>query len=328
VSKPIIFSENSQLLPLIRQKVDKLRETLINDKLAPWRGFNFYGVNITDFYGKPISISGGGYNDSTANVFFDFIKPFLEDAIVKTLDEKLEICSVRGLNPKEPYIREAAMVLEGHLICPIYDEMVDIDRHLRSSKGNLKSIGRRDVTDEIAEMNKFLDKCKDEMIQGIKAADLAIISELIKQGESHTLEFKEIPECNTRQNRKNNDVLFPALKTIAGFLNAEGGTLLIGVDDSGKIRGIDQYLNTMKHGNNDTFEQQIGNCLRDRIEPHPIGKIKMSFKKFPEGTICRVDVQASKEHIHLDDEVYVRDGNTTQLLKDQRLTDWIQQRSK
>ena len=152
------------------------------------------------------------------------------------------------------------------------------------------------------------------------------ISRLIEQGESHTLEFKEIPECNTQQNRKNNDVLFPPLKTIAGFLNAEGGILLIGVDNSGKIVGIEPYLNTMEQGNNDTFEQQIRNCLRDRFEPYPIGKVKVSFKKFMEGTVCRIDVQADKEPVNLDNKIYVRDGNTTQLLKGRRLTDWIQQR--
>lgn len=152
------------------------------------------------------------------------------------------------------------------------------------------------------------------------------ISKLIQQSESHTLEFKEIPECNTQQNRKNNNVLFPPLKTIAGFLNAEGGILLIGVDNSGKIVGIEPYLNTMEQGNNDTFEQQIRNCLRDRFEPYPIGKVKVSFEKFMEGTVCRIDVQADKEPVNLDNEVYVRDGNTTQLLKGRRLTDWIQRR--
>jgi hypothetical protein len=165
-------------------------------------------------------------------------------------------------------------------------------------------------------------------IPDYKALNLAKvpISRLIEQGESHTLEFKEIPECNTQQNRKNNDVLFPPLKTIAGFLNAEGGILLIGVDNSGKIVGIEPYLNTMEQGNNDTFEQQIRNCLRDRFEPYPIGKVKVSFEKFMEGTVCRIDVQADKEPVNLDNEVYVRDGNTTQLLKGRRLTDWIQQR--
>ncbi len=152
------------------------------------------------------------------------------------------------------------------------------------------------------------------------------ISKLIQQSESHTLEFKEIRECNTRKNRKNSDILFPSLKTIAGFLNVEGGILLIGVDNSGKIVGIEPYLNTMQQGNNDTFHQQIRNCLRDRFEPLPIGKVKVSFEKFQEGTICRVDVQRSGKIIHLDGKVYVREGNTTQELKGRDLTDWTQQR--
>ena len=274
-------------------------------------------------------MSGCGYGSSQALVFFSFIVPFLEDAIVKNLSETLETCRSRGLMPEEPYIRETAMLLDGYLIDPIYRYMADIDRRIRG-KGYPKNVKRKDVTDEITEMVKFLDKSKDEMIRGINDLAKVSILELIKQGESHTLEFKEIPECNTQQNQKNNDVLFPSLKAIAGFLNATGGTLFIGVDDSGKLRGIDEYLNTMKRGNNDTFEQKIRNCLRDHFEPQPIGKVNVSFEKLTEGTICRIDVQASKEPVHLNNnlnnKVYVREGNTTQPLEGRQLTDWIKQR--
>jgi uncharacterized protein YaaQ len=152
------------------------------------------------------------------------------------------------------------------------------------------------------------------------------ILELIKQSESQTLEFKETLEYDTHQNRKNDDVLLSSLKTIAGFLNAKSGTLLIGVDDSGNIKGIERDFSIMKHGNNDRFELKIRNCLKDRFKPQPIGKVNISFEKFTEGTICRVDVHASQEIVHLDDEVYVRDGNTTQLLEGQSLTNWIKQR--
>lgn len=152
------------------------------------------------------------------------------------------------------------------------------------------------------------------------------ILELITKGESGSLEFKETLEYHTQQKGKDKDVLLSSLKTIAGFLNAESGTMLIGVDDSGKIRGIEQDLSLMKSGNTDRFEQKIRNWLKDRFKPHPIGKIQISFEKFSEGTICRVNVQKSKEIIHLDNDVYVRDGNTTQKLGGPALTDWIQQR--
>lgn len=158
-------------------------------------------------------------------------------------------------------------------------------------------------------------------------ADLVIISELIKKGESQILEFKETLEYDTKENKKNGDVLFSSLKTVAGFLNAKSGTLLIGVDDSGNIKGIERDFSIMKHGNNDRFELKIRNCLKDRFKPRPIGNVNISFHNFAEGTICRVDVYASQEITYLDNKkVYVRDGNTTQELEGQSLTDWIKQR--
>jgi predicted HTH transcriptional regulator len=154
------------------------------------------------------------------------------------------------------------------------------------------------------------------------------ISELIKQGESQIREFKESLEYDTQKKGKEKDILLSSLKTISGFLNATGGTLLIGVTDSGEIKGIERDLSTMRHSNNDRFEQNIRNCLKVRFKPQPIGKVDISFEKFAEGTICRLDIQASQEIIHLDGKVYVRDGNTTMLLEGQALTDWIQQRGK
>jgi hypothetical protein len=165
----ILFSENSELHPVTKQKLVKLCETLKREQLTPWLWFNSRGVKVNKFDGGIISIQGGLYEESRANVFRDSIAPFLQDAIVKNLDETIETCRDRGLKPEEPYIRETAMLLDGYLIDPIYRYMADIDQRIRG-KGNPKSVGRRNVTDEIAEMVKFLDKCKDEMIQGIKQA--------------------------------------------------------------------------------------------------------------------------------------------------------------
>ena len=164
-------------------------------------------------------------------------------------------------------------------------------------------------------------------IPDYKALNLAKvpISRLIEQGESYTLEFKETLDYDTQNKGKNKDILLSSLKTIAGFLNAASGTLLIGVGDSGKIKGIGRDLSLMKNGNNDKFQLKIRNCLKVHFQPQPIGKVNISFEKFPEGTICRVDVQASKDIIHLDNKVYVREGNTTQLLDGRALTDWIKQ---
>ena len=59
-----------------------------------------------------------------------------------------------------------------------------------------------------------------------------LIKDLIKQGESGQLEFKEVV-------RKEE-----IAKTLCAFLNAEGGTVLIGLQDDGKVIGVE---NSVKH---------------------------------------------------------------------------------
>jgi hypothetical protein len=163
-SLAITFNEGSAFLPVKRQKIETLCVTLKNNKLTPWRWFKSLGIEITDFYGKPISIRGVCYDGTPVLVFWRFIEPFLKDAIVRTLEETLEICRVKNYNA-EPHLRETAMLLSGYLIGPIYWEMVDIDQHL-SGNGNPRSVPRRDPRVEIADMERFLNKCRDEMIQG------------------------------------------------------------------------------------------------------------------------------------------------------------------
>jgi hypothetical protein len=162
-----LFQKNGPLYSVTKQKIVTLRETLKKANLTPWIWFNSDGVrNIPRFDGGTINIAGCTYGSSQAMVFWESIKPFLKDMIVNTLDGTLETCHRRGSWPEEPYIRETAMLLDGYLIDPIYRDMAEIDQRIRGN-GNPKSVRRRDVTDEIAEMVKFLDNCKDEMIQGI-----------------------------------------------------------------------------------------------------------------------------------------------------------------
>ena len=62
------------------------------------------------------------------------------------------------------------------------------------------------------------------------------IKDLLKAGESQTLEYKPLLRAQDwRGNpRAKKDVEINILKSIAGFLNAEGGKLIVGVDDYGK----------------------------------------------------------------------------------------------
>lgn len=154
------------------------------------------------------------------------------------------------------------------------------------------------------------------------------ILQLIAEGESSLLEFKETFEADANTGRKDAGILQSSLKTIAAFLNHEGGTLLIGVTDSGEMKGLSRDYKLCHKHDPDGLELKMRDLLRGRFQPSPLGKVRIIVEPLKEGDVCRVDVQRSEEVVHLDGDVYVRDGNRTLKLTGPDLTRWIEDRAK
>ena len=64
------------------------------------------------------------------------------------------------------------------------------------------------------------------------------VTDLIPLGESYTLEFKSTLQWDVVHDNQNKALRLSVLKTIAAFLNSQGGTLVIGVEDDGSIIGL------------------------------------------------------------------------------------------
>jgi hypothetical protein len=74
------------------------------------------------------------------------------------------------------------------------------------------------------------------------------ITSLSKSPESKTLEFKSTIRFNLRTEKNDKAIEHAWLKSVAAFLNTDGGVLLIGVNDEGNFQGIekDNFENTDK----------------------------------------------------------------------------------
>ncbi len=68
------------------------------------------------------------------------------------------------------------------------------------------------------------------------------IETLIDRGESKVLEFKATGRKNLHTGERDQKIEFAVLKSLAGFANGYGGTLLVGVNDDGSIRGVEDDL--------------------------------------------------------------------------------------
>jgi len=137
------------------------------------------------------------------------------------------------------------------------------------------------------------------------------LKQLISQGESTRLEFKSTLQWDVNQGAKNESLRKSVLKTIAAFLNSEGGTLLIGVEDDGSIYGLEADL-ALVNKSRDRCEQLLYTLLVEQLgaayATPPM--FNAHFQDIEGKTVYVVEVQPSSEPVFLKDEkgkqLYVR----------------------
>ena len=122
-------------------------------------------------------------------------------------------------------------------------------------------------------------------------------------------------------------MIHSALKTICAFLNSKGGTLLLGVHDSGGIIGVEpDYSLLGNKQNRDGFELKLTDLLKTRLRPIPTG-LNVRLVEIAGKTVCRIDVPADPRGHYLDNRLYVRLGNSTEELTGRDLEDWLRGRN-
>ncbi|HEB88951.1 MAG TPA: DEAD/DEAH box helicase, partial [Deltaproteobacteria bacterium] len=120
--------------------------------------------------------------------------------------------------------------------------------------------------------------------------------ELIQRGESKTLEFKSTLRWNLKKDRKDDKTVTPAvLKTIAAFLNTEGGDLLIGVSDDGGIIGIERD----QLESDDKFMRHLAQVVRNGLGDRAGTCIDPKCQIVRGKTVCVVSCQRSPEPVYL-----------------------------
>ena len=120
--------------------------------------------------------------------------------------------------------------------------------------------------------------------------------ELLKLQESKTLEFKSSLRWNLKEDRKDDrHVTHAALKTIAAFLNTEGGDLLIGVDDDRNVLGIEHD----RLESDDKFMRHLAQVVRNGLGDRAATCIDPKTQIVDGKTVCLVSCQRSPEPVHL-----------------------------
>ena len=153
-----------------------------------------------------------------------------------------------------------------------------------------------------------------------KTGDAEILA-LIAQGESAQLEFKSTARWNLKEAKKDRTMEEVILKTIAAFLNTNGGTLLIGVADDGSVLGLQPDYQTLQKKNRDGYELWLTNDLLLKEMGKDLAPyIAISFHIIDQQEICKITAQRAPEPVYahirnkagqLEECFFIRTNNST-----------------
>ncbi|MDE0028095.1 MAG: putative DNA binding domain-containing protein [Deltaproteobacteria bacterium] len=183
------------------------------------------------------------------------------------------------------------------------------------------------ITDDQAFGEVVKNLLFDQYVRGHRNAE-----ELIKQGESKTLEFKSTLRWNLKEDRKDDkQITHAALKTIAAFLNTEGGDLLLGVADDRTVVGIEQD----RLDNDDKFMLHLSQVVRNGLGARAGTCIDPKVQIVDGKGVCVVSCQRSPGPVLLrwkgveaaaDGDFFVRSGPGTVRLSEEDAKEYARTR--
>ena len=154
----------------------------------------------------------------------------------------------------------------------------------------------------------------------------ASISEIIRSGESSTVEFKSSLRVNLYTKNPDQKIEHSVLKTLAAFLNTHGGTLVIGVDDNGTPLGLEND----GFQNEDKMDQHLANLIRDRLGAHHTFCLHPRFVDYEGKRVLVVRCDPARSPAYLKEGkaeyFYIRTSGTTTELPASKIHDYVKQR--
>jgi len=151
--------------------------------------------------------------------------------------------------------------------------------------------------------------------------ELRTIDELIDNDEDYAVEFKSTARWDVRQNQPSRATEDAIVKTVAAFLNTDGGTLLIGIGPDRAVVGLAYDYERVKPKNGDGFVNWLTTHLITALGYTPVTRTRARIIVHAGHEICRVDVAASPSPVWArtskDEQIFfVRMNNSTRALPD------------
>lgn len=149
----------------------------------------------------------------------------------------------------------------------------------------------------------------------------ASLGDILARGEGEDVEFKSSARWDYKQGKHNSALEVEVPRALAGFLNSRGGVLVIGVDDRGKVVGLERdYATLGRRQDRDGYQQFLVNLISSTTGKPVFENLSISFEAADGGDVCLILAKPSLVPVYVREKegsqttFYVRTGNATQVL--------------
>lgn len=274
------------------------------------------------------------YNEVKAFVFiripgagepkiFNLSKDILEEKLLKKWDDKIS-----GLYWSKPNAEYHCVVeINVDTLKKIKEFVMDDCQDYAKLKVKLETathIALYSVTDRKVPISEILSNIPilenlGQVPKEPKVTPKLSINEILADMENLRTELKATLRWNVNSNKKDNQMEKNVAKTIAAFMNTEGGILVIGVADDRSTYGLEADIQTLKRKDLDGFNQDLLRVIREYLGRTALPSIHPIYQKRDGKDICIVYVDAGFEPTYLRDsaiqpiqeEFYIRAAGAT-----------------
>ncbi|PWL25025.1 MAG: hypothetical protein DCO98_01215 [Altererythrobacter sp. XM-24bin4] len=223
-------------------------------------------------------------------------------------------------------------ILSLEIPCPPQDMQIQISDTNRSLKMLFEQMDK--LYQELVYNPRNVDSIQNDVTKLLESIDrLSIVDKIkseIRSGEGKHLEFKQTISLCVRDGIKKPVIEHEIMKTLCGFMNTDGGVLLVGVNDDGLITGINQEMKSLYKKSKDEYLKKIRNLVVNHIGKEVLNLVDWKMHDIDGKSIVRFLVKSSSQAIWLKwnnaSEFYIRTNPATDRLDGKEMVAYINQR--
>ena len=157
------------------------------------------------------------------------------------------------------------------------------------------------------------------------------VEEILENDEDFAVEFKSTARWDIQEAKPNKAMEDAVVKTVSGFLNTDGGTLLIGVEPDRHVIGLSYDYSRVKPPNGDGFVNWLTTHLANAIGHAAAMRTRARITVHDSQEICRLDVARSSQPVWANMSqkprvFFVRMNNSTRELPENELDAYLADR--